>query len=90
MPIETISLSPFIIWNIVTFVIYGIDKFNAQNHRWRIPNKTLLFCAFFFGGIGAFFGMRVFRHKTQTKEFVILVPIGAVISLVLGFYFIAF
>jgi len=85
---ETITLPAFIVWNIVTFFIYGIDKFNAMNNRWRIPNKSLLLCAFFFGGIGAFFGMRIFRHKTKTKEFVILVPIGAIVSLLLGYYFI--
>jgi Predicted membrane protein len=86
--IETITLPAFIIWNIVTFFLYGVDKFNAMNNRWRIPNKSLLLCAFFFGGIGAFFGMRIFRHKTKTKEFVILVPIGAIVSLLLGYYFI--
>ena len=88
--IETITLPVFIIWNIVTFLLYGIDKFNAVNKHWRIPNKSLLLCAFFFGGLGAFLGMRVFRHKTQTKEFIILVPIGAAISVMLGYYYIGF
>ena len=79
----------FIAWNLLTFILYGIDKYNAIKGKWRYPNKTLLSCAFFFGGIGALLGMYSFRHKTQTRSFIVLVPIGAILSALLGYYFIA-
>ena len=74
--------------NIVTFALYGIDKRKAQLGRWRISEACLLIFAFCFGGLGAFLGMRIFRHKTKHMQFVILVPlflilqIAAVLSLI--------
>ena len=61
--------------NIISFTLYGIDKFKAQHERRRIRESTLLWSAALFGGLGAFFGMRVFHHKTQKPKFFILVPL---------------
>ena len=63
-----------LVWNIVVFLIYGIDKQKAKKGKWRLPEGTLLLMAFLFGSLGAFCGMHVFHHKTQHKKF-ILVPI---------------
>ena len=70
-----------VIMSIVAFIFYGADKNKAQKGKWRISEKTLLLCAFFMGSLGAFLGMRVFRHKTQHKQFVILVPVFLVVNL---------
>lgn len=78
----------FVIWNIIVFLAYGADKWNAQQGKWRIPNKTLLGSAFVFGGVGALLGMYIFRHKTKTNQFVLMVPLGAVISIVMAYYLI--
>ena len=40
-----------LIWNLLIFVIYGIDKFKAKRGAWRIPEKYLLSFAFFCGGL---------------------------------------
>ena len=32
----------FIIINIITFFVYGLDKLKAVNHWWRIPEWVLL------------------------------------------------
>lgn len=61
--------------NVVTFVIYGIDKLKARKGKWRIPESTLLLLAILGGSIGAFAGMEVFRHKTHHRKFTILVPV---------------
>ena len=60
--------------NLLTFVIYGIDKWKARHNRWRIPEATLLLLAALGGSIGALLAMRVFRHKTQHKKFRYGVP----------------
>lgn len=78
----------FLAWNIIVFLLYGIDKRNAKEGKWRISNQTLLSCAVLLGGVGALLGMYVFRHKTKTKLFQIIVPLGALISLILGYYLI--
>ena len=75
-----IALALFILWNIVTFALYGIDKSKAKNNKWRISEATLILCAFLMGGIGSFLGMRIFRHKTKHMKFMILVPLAIVIN----------
>lgn len=39
--------------NVVTFIVYGIDKYKAKKAKWRIPEATLLLLAVLGGSIGA-------------------------------------
>jgi uncharacterized membrane protein YsdA (DUF1294 family) len=59
----------FIAINLVTFFLYGIDKWKAKRSKWRIPEATLLGLAVIGGSIGAWLGMKVWHHKTQHKKF---------------------
>lgn len=59
---------------VVTFLVYGIDKWKAQHKRWRIPESALLGLAAIGGSVGAWLGMKVWRHKTQHKKFKYGVP----------------
>ena len=71
-----------IVINIVTFVVYGIDKWRSTSGRllptgrkkakqgsWRISEATLLLLAVIGGSIGALLGMQVWHHKTMHKKF---------------------
>ena len=58
-----------IVINIVTFLIYGIDKRKAKQGSWRISEATLLILAVIGGSIGALLGMKVWQHKTMHKKF---------------------
>jgi uncharacterized membrane protein YsdA (DUF1294 family) len=60
--------------NIIAFFAYGVDKWKAKRHRWRIPEATLLVLAAIGGSVGAWIGMQVFRHKTKHLKFVAGVP----------------
>ena len=42
-----------IVINIVTFLVYGIDKWKAKQGSWRISEATLLILAVIGGSIGA-------------------------------------
>ena len=80
----------YIIMNLVTFILYGADKAKAKKGKWRIPEKTLLLFAACFGGLGAFLGMKIFRHKTKHTSFRILVPVCMILQFILiaaGAYF---
>ena len=70
----------YAIMTVVTFVLYGVDKSKAKKGKWRIPEKTLLLFAACFGGLGAFLGMKLFRHKTKHTSFKILVPVFMIIQ----------
>ena len=55
--------------NIVTFFVYGIDKWKAKRAKWRIREAALLGLAVLGGSIGALLGMKVWHHKTMHKKF---------------------
>lgn len=77
----------FVLVNLVTFFVYGVDKWKAKRDLWRIPEKILLGFALFGGSIGAFLGMHVFNHKTQKIKFSIGVPLIFVLQLAAVIYF---
>ena len=43
-----------LIINVVTFALYGIDKWKAIHNKWRIREATLLITALIGGSLGAF------------------------------------
>lgn len=60
--------------NVLTFVIYGADKWKARRGRWRIPESALLWLAVLGGSVGALSAMWLFRHKTKHSKFRYGVP----------------
>ena len=67
--------------NLITFFIYGMDKWKAKRSRRRISEATLLGLAIAGGSIGAWLGMRVFYHKTLHKKFRYGIPTIIMIQL---------
>ena len=61
--------------NIITFIVYGIDKRKAVKGKWRIPESVLIGMAIIGGGAGALLGMLIWHHKTRKWKFRILVPL---------------
>ena len=73
--------------NVLTFLLYGIDKWKARRGKWRIPEDTLIWLAIVGGSIGALLGMNLFRHKTQHKKFTLGVPAIFVAQITLIYFF---
>ncbi|MCQ2200725.1 MAG: DUF1294 domain-containing protein [Bacteroidales bacterium] len=65
--------------NVITLIVYGVDKFKAIKNMWRIPEMTLLGLAAAGGALGAWLGMKMWHHKTQHRKFTILVPLFVVL-----------
>ena len=61
--------------NLIAFLMYGIDKWNAKKGLQRIPEKTLLGIAVIGGSAGAYAGMQFFRHKTRKPKFSVGLPV---------------
>lgn len=72
--------------NLLGFASMGIDKYRAQNHKWRISEAMLFFFAIIGGSIGSIVGMHFFRHKTKHKAFTIGLPIILLIQIVVTVY----
>ena len=64
-----------IIINLVTFAVFGIDKFNAIHHRSGIRVSTLFRLSLIGGSIGGLAAMYLFRHKTQKLNFTLGIPL---------------
>jgi uncharacterized membrane protein YsdA (DUF1294 family) len=78
-----------VVVNVATFFVYGIDKLKARRGRWRVPEATLLTLAAVGGSIGAWCGMRVWRHKTLHAKFRYGVPAIIIAQIALAATFIA-
>ena len=72
--------------NAVTFIVYGIDKYEAKKAMWRISEATLLLLAVLGGSIGAWMGMKVWHHKTMHKKFKYGIPAILLIQIALMTY----
>ena len=72
-----------LIWNLLVFMIYGIDKSKAKRSAWRIPEKYLLSFAFILGGFGAWLAGVTFHHKTRKWYFKTVWFLGIVTTLVI-------
>ena len=71
-----------LIWNLLVFMIYGIDKSKSKRGAWRIPEKYLLSFAFLCGGFGAWLAGVIFHHKTRKWYFKTVWFLGIVTTLV--------
>ena len=70
----SILLTTIALMNLITFIVYGIDKFKARRGKWRIPESTLFLLAIVGGSIGAWVGIKVWHHKTLHRKFKYGIP----------------
>ena len=83
---HAILIGTFFLLNLITFIIYGIDKFKAKKAKWRISEATLILLAVIGGSIGAWLGLQVWRHKTQHKKFFIGIPLIMVLQTITSIF----
>ena len=74
--------------NLVTFFVFGIDKWKAKrkaSHEStrRVPERTLFLLAALGGSAGALLGMRAFHHKTLHKTFRFGIPAILALQIIL-------
>ena len=75
MNITEIIIIYLAVINVATFFTFGIDKLKAKHAKWRIREAALLTLAVLGGSIGAWLGMKVWRHKTMHKKFKYGIPL---------------
>lgn len=64
-----VAIGWIVFLSIWTFFTMGYDKRQAKLHKQRISEKTLWLLAIAGGGLGAYLGMQLFRHKTRHTSF---------------------
>ena len=69
--------------NVLTFVIFGIDKWLAKRSKWRLPESRLLLACAIGGSVGGLIAMQMFHHKTKKLKFKLGIPVIIIIQLAL-------
>ena len=72
--------------NILTIIVFDVDKMNAKSNRQRVRIVTLLGLAFIGGSVGALIGMYGFHHKTKKAYFTVGLPLILLMQVVVLFY----
>ncbi|MBK5246528.1 MAG: DUF1294 domain-containing protein [Peptostreptococcaceae bacterium] len=85
----SVYISIIVIWNLIVFFLYGLDKTKSKGEGRRISERTLLVTAFLLGGLGAFLGMHLFHHKTKHRIFIILIPVSIFVNILTIILFIS-
>ena len=86
LSIQQIILRYLAFINVATFITFGIDKLKAKHAKWRIREAALLTLAVLGGSIGAWLGMKLWRHKTMHKKFKYGIPAIIIIQLAIIVY----
>ncbi len=73
--------------NLIAFILMGTDKKLARRNMRRVPEKVFFSLALLGGGLGVYFGMKNFRHKTKHPTFYIAVPVIIFIEAAVFSYF---
>lgn len=82
MDLTLLFIYILIMWTIsIILTIY--DKSAAKQHKWRIPERTLLLFAALGGAGGMLITMKTIRHKTRKLKFMIPLPLFTVFHIIL-------
>ena len=79
--------------NLLAAFITFYDKKMAQKGKMRIPEKNLFILSLLGGSLAMYLTMKVIRHKTQKKKFMIGIPVIFLVELCMTgylFYFFSF
>lgn len=71
----------FLLANVLTLILYGMDKMAAHKAWRRVPESTLLMLGVVGGWPGAIVGQQLFRHKTQKQPFKTYFIVSVIVSI---------
>lgn len=71
----------FIIINLISFVMFYVDKQKARKDKWRIEEKTLHLTSFLGGTPGSIAAMILFHHKTRKAGFVAITLVALIFNI---------
>ena len=77
---------PFVVYfiaiSLVTAIVTAIDKYKAKKGAFRIKEATLFILAALGGALSEYAVMRLIRHKTLHKRFMIGLPLIIILQII--------
>ncbi len=68
--------------NIIGIILCIKDKYAAKKGKWRVKENTFITLCLFGGSLGIYLCMKVIRHKTKHKKFMIGIPLIMVLQVI--------
>ncbi len=69
--------------SLVSVIITIKDKRAAVNHKWRVPEATLMLLGFLGGAEAMLLTMKIIRHKTKHLKFMLGLPAEIILHIAL-------
>ena len=71
-----------VIINFISVIVCTADKSRAKCGKWRVRERTLWALTLLGGGVGMYLTMRLIRHKTLHKSFMIGIPLIVILQII--------
>ena len=84
--ITILFLTYALLINLITYFTYAADKTKARQHKWRIPERTLILLVILGGSPAALLAMKHYHHKTRHLKFKLGIPIILIIQIIIPFF----
>ena len=81
--IVTVSVAYFFIISAISAIVTVADKIKAKVGAWRVRERTLFLLSALGGSVAMYITMRVIRHKTQHRSFMIGIPMIMIAQLLI-------
>lgn len=86
MPYYIYCFYYLIIINLIAVIITVSDKRRAIAHHWRVPENTLLLISGLGGSPAMLVTMKIIRHKTQHKKFMLGIPAILILQAAIAYF----
>jgi uncharacterized membrane protein YsdA (DUF1294 family) len=79
----------FVFINLLSFILFYLDKRKAIKDKWRIKERTLHLSSFMGGSLGSILAMYMFHHKIKKVKFCIITALACIfnISIIYSYYY---
>ena len=77
----------FILISAVSIIMTVYDKWAAKRKKRRVPERTLLSLGLIGGAAAMYLTMKMIRHKTKKKKFMVGLPLEILLHVLIAFCF---
>lgn len=77
----------FILISAVSIIMTVYDKWAAKHKKRRVPERTLLSLGIVGGAAAMYLTMKMIRHKTKKRKFMVGLPLEILLHVLIAFCF---
>ncbi len=72
--------------NLLTLIVFFVDKYLAIMNRWRVSEKALWLLALLGGSLGGLAAMQLARHKRRKPGFVLIMVVILLVQIIIIYF----